>query len=400
MLPMFHDACPIVHSHDGCIILPEKMNRQEIGAMTFHIAIGCNIRKSPYFDATVADGVASFSVYNHMFTPAHFGDPEGEYQQLLNNVVMWDVAVERQVELAGPDAEKLVRYLNTRDVSKIVIGQAMYVPICDYDGDLINDPILQRLSPDRFWLSIADSDIRLWAGAIAAERGLDVRVTEPDASPLGVQGPRADDVVADLFGDWVRELKYFWFRETDLNGIPILLARSGWSKQGGFELYLQDGKRGTELWELVKKAGTPYGIVPGAPSDVERVESGLLSYGSDARSGVNPFEAGLGPLVGLDRDDDFVGKAALQKISQQGVRRRRVGFIIGGDRISGVSQAHDLFLRNSIAGTVTEAVYSPRLDMNIAVGMVASGISGDEQELETDFGDGHRTARISTLPFC
>jgi glycine cleavage system aminomethyltransferase T len=368
--------------------------------MTFQIAVGCNIRKSPFFDATVADGVASFSVYNHMLTPAHFGDPEGEYHQLLTNVAMWDVAVERQVELTGPDAETLARYLTTRDVSNISIGQAMYVPICNHDGILINDPILQRLGQDRFWLSIADSDILLWAGAIAAERGLDVRVSEPDASPLAVQGPRADDVVADLFGNWVRELKYFWFRETEINGIPVLVARSGWSKKGGFELYLQDGQRGTEFWELVKKAGAPYGIAPGAPSDIERVESGLVSYGADARSGVNPFETGLGSMVHLNREDDFVGKTALQKISQQGVSRRRVGFIIGGDKISGFSQAHDLVLGNNIIGTVTEAVYSPRLKMNIAVGMIATGISDNEQELETNFGDGPRTARISALPFC
>jgi glycine cleavage system aminomethyltransferase T len=368
--------------------------------MSFQIAIGCNIRKSPYFDATVADGVASFSVYNHMFTPAHFGDPEGEYQRLLDNVVMWDVAVERQVELSGPDAERLVRYLTTRDVSKIAIGQAKYVPICNYNGILINDPVLQRLSRDCFWLSIADSDILLWASAIAAERGLDVRVTEPDVSPLGVQGPRAEDVVADLFGDWIRELKYFWFRETDLDGIPILLARSGWSKQGGFELYLRDSARGTELWDLVKEAGTPYGIVPGAPSDVERVESGLLSYGSDARSGTNPFEAGLGTLVHLGRDDDFVGKVALQKISKEGVLRRRVGLVIGGERISGISQAHGLFLGNDVVGTVTEVVYSPRLNTNIAVGLLASAISDNEQKLKTNFGNGPRSARISTLPFC
>lgn len=194
--------------------------------MSFQISIGCNVRKSPFFDATVADGVKSFSVYNHMFAPAHFGDPEGEYQALLENVVMWDVACERQVELAGPDAEQLMRYLTTRDIPGTTIGQGKYVPICDHDGNLINDPVLQKLSDDCFWLSIADSDILLWAKGITAERGLDVGVTEPDASPLGIQGPRADDVVADLFGDWVRELKYFWFRETKLDDIPILLARS------------------------------------------------------------------------------------------------------------------------------------------------------------------------------
>lgn len=368
--------------------------------MAYQISIGCNVRKSPFFDATVADGVKSFSVYNHMFAPAHFGDPEGEYQALLDNVVIWDVACERQVELLGPDAERLVRYLTSRDISKTLVGQGKYVPICDHDGQLINDPVLLKLSDDRFWLSIADSDILLWAAAIAAERGMDVRVAEPDASPLAVQGPRADDVVADLFGDWVRELKYFWFRDTELDGIPVLLARSGWSKQGGFELYLQDGQKGTELYERVKAAGAPYGIKPGAPSDIERVESGLLSYGADARCGVNPYEAGLGAFVNLERDDDFVGKAALQRIAKEGVRRRRVGFVIGGDRINGISAWHDVHLGEEIVGTVTEAVWSPRLEKNIAVGMLASEASGDEHVLETDLGDGRRPVSVTSLPFC
>jgi len=368
--------------------------------MAFQVAIGCNVRKSPYFDATVADGVASFSVYNHMFAPAHFGDPEGEYLTLLENVVMWDVSCERQVEIVGPDADRLMRYLTPRDITGTAIGQGRYVPICDYDGNLINDPVLQKLADDCFWLSIADSDILLWARAIAAERGLDVHVSEPDASPLAVQGPRADDVIADLFGDWIRELQYFWFRETELDGIPILLARSGWSKQGGFELYLRDASRGSELYNRVKEAGASYGIGPGAPSDVERVESGLLSYGADARSGVNPFEAGLGAFVDLDRDDDFVGKAALQRIVSEGVRRRRVGFVIGGDRISGISEQHAVRLGQDIVGSVTEAVYSPRLEKNIAVGMLATEVGDDEQRLETDFGDGCRSASVATLPFC
>ena len=367
--------------------------------MQFEIAIACNVRKSPYFDATVADGVRAFSVYNHMFAPSHFGNPEAEYRALLEKVVMWDVACERQVELAGPDAERLMRYLTPRDIAGTAIGQGRYVPICDYQGNLINDPVLQKLADDRLWLSIADSDILLWAEAIAVERGLDVRVTEPDASPLGVQGPRADDVVASLFGEWVRDLKHFWFRETELDGMPILLARSGWSKQGGFELYLRDGQRGTELYNRVKEAGAPFGILPGAPSDIERVESGLLSYGADARSGVNPFEAGLGAFVDLDRNDDFVGKAALQRIAKEGIRRRRVGFAIGGDRIGGISEWRDVRIGRDVVGTVTEAVYSPRLAMNIAVGMLSIAIADDERQLEVELGDGRRSATVCKLPF-
>lgn len=368
--------------------------------MPFDIAIGCNVRQSPFFEATVADGVKSFSIYNHMLAPAHFGDPAGEYRALIERVVMWDVACERQVELNGPDAEKLARYLTCRDIAATAIGQGKYVPICNYDGILINDPVLQKLADDRLWLSIADSDILLWATAIAAERGLDVRVTEPDASPLGVQGPNADDVVADLFGDWVRTLKYFWFKETELDGIPILLARSGWSKQGGFELYLRDASRGTELYNRVKEAGAAYGIVSSAPSDIERVESGLLSYGADARFDVNPFEAGLGAFVGLDRDDDFVGKAALKRIHDEGVRRRRVGFFMGGERISGITSWHDVKLGQAVVGTLTEAVYSPRLGKNIAVGMLATDVDEDARGLNVTIDGTRRSLAVDALPFC
>lgn len=367
--------------------------------MPFEIAVGCNIRKSPFFDATVADGVRSFSVYNHMFAPSHFGDPEAEYQALVTNVVLWDVSCERQVQLAGPDAERLARYLTTRDIGGMAIGQGRYVPLCDYQGNLINDPVLQKLSDSCFWLSLADSDILLWAQAIAAERGMDVHVTEPDASPLAVQGPRAEDVVAGLFGEWVRQLKYFWFRETQLDGIPILLARSGWSKQGGFELYLRDARRGADLYWRVKEAGAPYGIVSSAPSDIERVESGLLSYGADARYGVNPFEAGLGALVSLDRPDDFAGKAALRKIRQSGVRRRRVGYVIGGERIKGITEWRDVLLGSEVVGTLTEAVFSPRLMQNIAVGMLSTAIADGVDGLEAGLAEGRRSLRVAPLPF-
>ena len=368
--------------------------------MSYQIAVAPNLRKSPFFEATVADGVASLSVYNHMLTPAHYGNPLNEYHQLINNVVMWDVAVERQVELVGPDAEALARYLTPRDISGIKVGQGKYVPICNHDGILINDPVLQRLSDDCFWLSTADSDVLLWAGAIAAERGLAVRVTEPDASPLGVQGPRAADVVADLFGEWVHNLNYFWHRQTELAGIPILLAQSGWSKKGGFELYLRDGTHGTELWNRVKSAGAPYGIIPAVPSDIERTESGLLSYGADARFGANPYEVGLGKWVDLDREDDFVGKAALKVIVDEGIRRRRVGFFVSGDRIDGIEQAHHVYLEEEVVGTVTEAIYSPRLEQNIALGLLSSEVADDEQGLEVEIDNVRRRAKISTLPFC
>jgi aminomethyltransferase len=342
--------------------------------MSFHIGIGSNIRKSPYFAATVADGVSCFSVYNHMYIPAHFGDPNGEYKRLTEGVAMWDVAAQRQVEIVGRDATALMQYLTARDISKTKIGQGRYVPLCDHDGHLINDPVLLKLSERRFWISIADSDIEIWSKAIAAERGLDVDVFEPDVSPMAIQGPRAENLVAELFGTWVRDIKYFWFRETNLNGIPLVLARSGWSKQGGFELYLTDGSHGGALWEIVKQGGVKYGIGPGAP-------------------------LGLGKLVDFACGDDFIGREALLKIKAEGAKRRYTGFVISGDPIEANENQHPFRHRKKNVGVITEIVYSPRLMKNIGVGLVNTNIGESVDRLEIDLPGGTRQVTLASLPF-
>lgn len=370
--------------------------------MTFTVGIGPNNRKSCYFDATVADGVQAFSVYNHMFIPAHFGDPEAEYDRLMHGVAMWDVAAQRQVEINGPDAATLIQYLTTRDMAKTKVGQGRYVPLCDHAGNLINDPVLLMLDENRYWLSIADSDIALWASGIAAERGWDVSVFEPDVSPMAVQGPKAEAVIADLFGDWVRDLRYFGFAASELDGIPLVLARSGWSKQGGFELYLQDGTRGSALWNLVKAAGAPYDIGPGAPNDLERLESGLVSYGADGRLQVNPcnpFEIGLGKLVDFDKAD-FVGKAALQKIAASGVQRRRVGFTVDGDPINSFEDNLAVMTQNGdVVGVLSEAVFSTRKGANIGVGMLNTKVPDDATGLTVIHNGQTRGVQPQDLPF-
>jgi aminomethyltransferase len=342
----------------------------------FAIGIGANIRKSAYFDATIRAGVRCFSVYNHMFIPAHFGQPDAEYQRLIDGVVMWDVAAQRQVEISGPDAAKLVRYLTPRNLAGTKVGQGRYVPICDHDGRVLNDPVLLKLSDDRFWLSVADSDIHLWAAAIDRERGWDARVFEPDVSPLAVQGPKAVDVITSLFGDWVRDLRYFGFRETELDGIPLVLARSGWSKQGGYELYLMDSRHGTALWDRVEKAGAPFGIIPGAPNDIERVESGLVSYGSDMRLQVipaNPYEMGLGGLIDLAGGHDFVGRAALAALAATPPARQRCGFWVEGNP---ASPGHQVAVTqgDTVVGYLSELVYSPRLQRSIGIGLIRADL--------------------------
>ncbi|MBN8631462.1 MAG: glycine cleavage system protein T [Rhodobacterales bacterium] len=368
---------------------------------TIEIAIGANLRKSPYFEATLRAGAKSFSVYNHMLIPGHFGDPDGEYRRLMTGVAMWDVAAQRQVEITGPDAARLVQYLTPRNLTGTRVGQGRYVPICDHDGYLINDPVLLKLAEDRFWLSVADSDIHLWAQAIAKERGWQAEVSEPDVSPLAIQGPKAEAVTAALFGDWVRELRHFGFRDTTLDGIPLVLARSGWSKQGGYELYLTDGSRGEELWDRVAAAGAPFGIGPGAPNDIERVESGLISYGSDMRRQVipaDPFEMGLGGLVDLAREDDFVGRAALQRIAARGAARRRVGFWVEG---TPPSPGHPVpvLLAGQTVGVLSELVFSPRLGRSIGLGLLRADLEDATTGLSAALPGRAAPLQPTTLPF-
>ena len=346
----------------------------------FGITPSSRLRPSPFYEATLAEGVTAFTTYNHMLMPTSFGHPEEEYWRIINGVSLWDVAVERQVQLEGPDAARLAQILCPRDLSKCKVGQGKYVPLCNHDGILINDPILLKLAEDRFWLSIADSNIWFWARAIAAERGLNVKVSEPDVSPLAIQGPKAEDLVASLFGDWVRELKYFWFRQTALQGIPMVLARSGWSKQGGFELYLMDGTKGTALWNIVREAGKPWGIGPGAPNACERIESGLLSYGGDSDSSTNPFEVRLGKYIDLLVPDDVVGIQALRRIHAEGPRRQQMGVLLDGDHPTELGFHWHAIHQNGVRiGDLTNCVWSKRLKHNIGFGLVASTCKAEDR---------------------
>jgi aminomethyltransferase len=339
----------------------------------FGITPSARLRPSPYYEATLHDGVTAFTTYNHMLMPTSFGHPEAEYWRIINGVSMWDVAVERQVELRGPDAARLAQILCPRDLSRCREGQGKYAPLCNHQGVLINDPILLKLADDYYWLSIADSNIWFWARAIAAERGLKVEVGEPDVSPLAVQGPKAEAVVAHLCGDWVRELKYFWFREITLDGIPLVVARSGWSKQGGFELYLRDGTKGTRLWNLVKEAGRAWDIGPGNPSFNERVESGLLSYGGDTDDHTNPYEVRLGKYIDLGVANDVIGIEALRRIHAEGPRRHQLGVMLDGDEPTQLGfHWHAIEIDGRRVGDLTNCAWSYRLRKNIGFALIST----------------------------
>ena len=365
----------------------------------FSVFPTARLRPSPFYESAVAEGMVAASIYNRMIMPTSYGHPEEEYWRIINGVSQWDVGVERQVQLRGKDAGKLAQILATRDLSKCQEGQGKYVAICNHKGTLINDPIILKRADDLFWLSIADSNILFWARAIAAERGLNVEITEPDVSPLAVQGPKAEDVVASIFGDWVRALKYFWFRETAINGIPVAVARSGWSKQGGFEIYLMDGSRGTELWNIVKEAGKAWDIGPGNPNVHERIESGLISYGGDTDDFTNPFEVRMGKYVDLTVPDDTVGIQALRAIKAQGVKRHQLGVALDNEAPAGASFVwFDILADGAKIGSMTNIIWSYRIKKNIGFGLLA--VASKPGDRVTVLRDGKaEAATLAELPF-
>ena len=337
-----------------------------------NFGFGTQIRKSPFFDSTVKWGATGFSVYNHMYIPRDFGDPEQNFWNLIEKAILCDVAVERQVEITGPDAYRFTQLLTPRDLSKLAIGQCKYVLITNNEGGILNDPVLLRLAENHFWLSLADSDILLWAQGVAVNSGLDVQIKEPDVSPLQLQGPTSGEIMKKLFGDDIKDLKYYWLREYNLDGIPLIVSRTGWSSELGYEIYLREGSKGNELYEKIMIAGKDFGLQPGHTSSIRRIEGGMLSYHADADINTNPFELGLDRLVSLDSNIDFIGKEALKKIKYEGIKRKQIGIEINCEPLKGPNTTFwSLKKNNENIGKVTSAVYSPRLKKNIGLAMVS-----------------------------
>jgi aminomethyltransferase len=364
------------------------------------VGFGTQIRKSPFFDATLKSGARAFSVYNHMYIPRDFGDPVENYWNLVNAAILCDVAVERQVEITGPDAARFLQYLTPRNLSTCEVGQCKYIVITTDTGGIVNDPVLLRLGENHFWLSIADSDVLLWAKGVAVNSDLDVSIEEPDVSPLQLQGPSSLEIMQSLFGQEIRKLRYFRFLEMALDDIPLVVSRTGWSNELGYELFLRDGSRGEELWQRLMGVGEPLGLRAGHTSTIRRVEAAMLSYWADMDINTNPFELGLDRFVDLDTETEFIGKAALRRIKAEGVRRQLVGMEISGPPLETPNTRFwPLFSQDNQVGSVTSAVYSPRLDRNIALAMVATDCATTGSQLRLfDPSDG-AAATVVDKPF-
>jgi glycine cleavage system aminomethyltransferase T len=372
------------------------------------ILLYTRIKKSPYFYGSRRHGVQLYSVYNHHYHPRHYGDPFEEYWQLLEGVTVWDVGgAERQVEITGPDAFRFTNMLTPRDLNKCAVGQCKYAFITDEKGGIINDPVLLRLGENRFWLSLADSDVLLWCKALAYGMGFDVEVREPDVGPMQIQGPKSKEVMTDLFGEEILEVPYYYMVRRELDGMDLVISRTGYSGELGYELYLENASRdGLKLWDRVIQAGEPHGLRPIGPCHIRRIEGGILAHGCDMTIEENPYEVGYGYkwMVEFDQEDDFMGKEALRKVAEEGVSRKLVGVEIGGERLGAYNDGSmiDFFpvlKGGERIGKVTSACYSPRLDKNIGFAMVPVEYSTIGVELEVERPEGVVSATVADRLF-
>jgi len=372
------------------------------------ILLYTRIKKSPYYYGSRRYGVQLYSVYNHHYHPRHYGDPFEEYWQLLEGVTIWDVGgAERQVEITGPDAFEFTNMLTPRDLNKCQVGQCKYAFITNAQGGIINDPVLLRLDENHFWLSLADSDALLWAQGVAYNSGLNVEVKEPDVGPMQIQGPKSKEVMTDLFGERILDVPYYFMEHHELDGMELVISRTGYSGELGYEIYLKNASRdGLKLWDTVMQAGEPYGLSPIGPSHIRRIEGGILALGCDMWYDTNPYEVGYGYkwMVELEQEQDFIGKEALRRISEEGVSRKLVGVEIGGETLGAYNDSSmpDFFpvLKDGERiGDVTSACYSPRLEKNIGFAIVPIEHTELGIELEVERPEGVVSATVADRVF-
>jgi len=365
---------------------------------------GARIRRSPFYEATQRHAPQGFTVYNHMLFPIRFDSFEAEYDALLTGVTIWDVAVERCLEISGPDGPRFAQLLTPRDLSQCAVGQAKYVLVCDSDGGVVNDPVLTRMDERTFWFALASSDALLFArGLRNAYPELDVTIREADVAPLQVQGPKSKQLLADLVGPEILDLRYYWWTRAEIRGIPVVVTRTGWTSEVGYELYLLDTSRGTELWEALLEAGAPYGVRPTGPSDIRRIEGGILNWGADMTYEDNPLELGLERLVDWDLPDEAsISLPALRRIKGQGVARRLVGVELDGEPFPALNFTKwpaSAAGGGERVGMVTSAIHSPRLGRNIGYCWVPVELAADGTALRVETEWGPRAARVTPMPF-
>ena len=357
------------------------------------------VRSTPYTSRIENHGVTAYTVYNHMLLPAAFGSLEESCDHLKKNVQVWDVAAERQVEISGKDATKLVQLMTCRDLSKSKVGRCYYCPLIDENGNLVNDPVILKLAEDRWWISIADSDVIFFAKGLASGNKFDVKIFEPIVDILAVQGPKSFDLMEKVFGEKIKELKFFGFDYFTFNGAKHLIARSGWSKQGGFEIYVENTDSGLKLYDHLFEIGKEFNVRPGCPNLIERIESGLLSYGNDFDNNDNPFQCGFDKYIDLETDINFLGKDKLKKIKEKGIDRKLMGVQIDLTKILLTSSLNIKNNDGNIIGELRSACYSPHFKKVIGIAMIKEPYCKASSSGTIEIDGNSLALKVCDLPF-
>ena len=366
---------------------------------TFSIAKSRRLRGTPYTSRIEKQGVTAYTIYNHMLLPAAFGTLEDSYHHLKEHVQVWDVAAERQVEISGKDSAKLVQLMTCRDLSKSKDGRCYYCPIIDDNGGLINDPVVLRLNENKWWVSLADSDVILFAKGLAIGNKFDVKIVEPDVDIMAVQGPKSFNLMEKVFGDKIVNLKFFGFDYFEFGGDKHLIARSGWSKQGGYEIYVEHNDSGLKLYDHLFEIGKEFNIKPGCPNLIERIESGLLSYGNDMDNGDNPYECGFDKYINIDSDIDFLGKEKLKQVKSDGIKKKLMGVKFDTDKISLTGSLDLTDLDNKIIGELRSACYSPHFKKVIGIAMMKKDHWNTDQDVKAKINSQNCIGKVCDLPF-
>ena len=366
---------------------------------SYPIAKSRRVRSTPYTSRIENQGVTAYTVYNHMLLPAAFGSLEESCDHLKKNVQIWDVAAERQVEISGKDAAKLVQLMTCRDLSKSKVGRCYYCPLIDENGNLVNDPVILKLAEDRWWISIADSDVIFFAKGLASGNKFDVKIFEPIVDILAVQGPKSFDLMEKVFGEKMKELKFFGFDYFTFNGAKHLIARSGWSKQGGFEIYVENTNSGLKLYDHLFEIGKEFNVRPGCPNLIERIESGLLSYGNDFDNNDNPFQCGFDKYVDLETDINFLGKDKLKKIKEKGIDRKLMGVQIDLTKILLTSSLNIKNNDGNIIGELRSACYSPHFKKVIGIAMIKEPYCKASSSGTIEIDGNSLALKVCDLPF-
>ena len=366
---------------------------------TFSIAKSRRLRGTPYTSRIEKQGVTAYTIYNHMLLPAAFGTLEDSYHHLKEHVQVWDVAAERQVEISGKDSAKLVQLMTCRDLSKSKDGRCYYCPIIDDNGGLINDPVVLRLNENKWWISLADSDVILFAKGLAIGNKFDVKIFEPDVDIMAVQGPKSFNLMEKVFGDKIVNLKFFGFDYFEFGGDKHLIARSGWSKQGGYEIYVEHNDSGLKLYDHLFEIGKEFNIKPGCPNLIERIESGLLSYGNDMDNGDNPYECGFDKYINIDSDVDFLGKEKLRQIKSDGIKKKLMGVKFDADKISLTGSLDLTDQNNKKIGELRSACYSPHFKKVIGIAMMKKDYWNTDQDVKAKINSQNCIGKVCDLPF-